>query len=196
MSVRMMAGSSSLTWPSLSGLWGWVRLLTCCVLRNQCAQVKFPHYTHTHSQGGLLHGSGQHWHGITLYRTKTKFCSITHPYFRACEGVGWSRAEVSLKPSIVMSLHLTKIMPLCTIEWNIITHNSTFRMELPPDATQCRWYGTEINGLVCKIIIFIVISALFWKKQRFTFGTNSQSLKGVRNMLYCRTKSLDGPTFP
>ena len=30
MFVWMTAGISSLTWPSLIGLWGWVRLHTCC----------------------------------------------------------------------------------------------------------------------------------------------------------------------
>ncbi|CAL8297119.1 unnamed protein product [Arctogadus glacialis] len=31
-----MAGLSSLAWPSLFGLLGWVRLQTCCTLSNQC----------------------------------------------------------------------------------------------------------------------------------------------------------------
>ena len=56
----MMAGLSSLTWPSLIGLWGWVRLRTCCTLSIQCAQVKpvpSPH-THTYSGEDLQHGLG------------------------------------------------------------------------------------------------------------------------------------------
>ena len=43
--VRTMACWSSLTWPSLFGVWGWVSLHTCCTLSNQCAQVK-PAITH------------------------------------------------------------------------------------------------------------------------------------------------------
>ena len=36
----MVAGLSSLTWPSPIGLWGWVKLQTCCTLSKQCAEVK------------------------------------------------------------------------------------------------------------------------------------------------------------
>ena len=43
----MIAGLSSLTWPSLIG--GWLRLHTCYILSNQCAQVKPAIATHTHT---------------------------------------------------------------------------------------------------------------------------------------------------
>ena len=43
--VWMMAGLSSITWPSLIGPWGWVRLLTCCTLSNQCAQIEASSHT-------------------------------------------------------------------------------------------------------------------------------------------------------
>ena len=42
-----MAGLSSLTWLTLIGPWGWVRLHSCYTLNNQCARVKPAISTHT-----------------------------------------------------------------------------------------------------------------------------------------------------
>ena len=50
----LTAGSSSLSWPSLIGLWGGLRLHTCCTLSNQCATgwLSRQHtHTHTHQRG-------------------------------------------------------------------------------------------------------------------------------------------------
>ena len=54
----------------LIGLWGWVKLHTCCILSNQCAQVKPATSTHTRGRD-VLHGtqmssSEHHWNGQYL----------------------------------------------------------------------------------------------------------------------------------
>ena len=70
--VWMMAGLSSLTWPSLIGLCGWVRRHACCIiyilityiLSNQCGQVK-PAIT-THHWGDISCMAVEHYYHVNL----------------------------------------------------------------------------------------------------------------------------------
>ena len=52
--VWMMAGFSSLSCLSQIGLWGWLRLHTCCTLRNRCAQVEPANATHAQEENSCM----------------------------------------------------------------------------------------------------------------------------------------------
>ena len=58
----------------LFGLWGWVRLPSCCTLRDQCAQVKSAITTHTQLNDNIERQVM--YHGLRTHTKKTAF-SIT-----------------------------------------------------------------------------------------------------------------------
>ena len=80
---------SHLAWVRLIGLWGWVRLHTCCALANQCAQVSHTH-TRTHAPlSFILHNKptytssscGSHLGGhLNQYTSRVSVCDSANIY--------------------------------------------------------------------------------------------------------------------